>query len=430
MLMDRRKAKARELLRRFKGDDYIFGLGCIGQLGALTAALGRRAMIVAGGVATGWTAGILTGVRASLTAVGVEVPGDCVRGAGPNSPYEDVRRVARVMRQRRCDVIVAVGGGSVLDAAKASGVLAQVGGLDMDVEPFFGVGKVSAALKAAGQSLTPLVAVQLAAGSGAHLTKYSNITDMSTFQKKLLIDPAITPSRALFDYSLTTTMPPEFTCDGALDGMTHCMEVFFGARDEVLRRVEPVCTLGIDLIVSAVRAARDDGGNLAARQALGLGTDLGGYAIMIGGTSGAHLNSFSLVDLLPHGRACALMEPYYTVFFAPAIQPQLRALADIFASAGYMKVVAASLAGRDLAVAVAEAMTALSRDIAMPTTLGEIDGFTDGHIARMLAAARDPQLASKLANMPVPLSAEMIDDYMGPVLQAAATGDFSLIRNV
>ena len=64
---------------------------------------------------------------------------------------------------------------------------------------------------------------------------------------------------------------------------------------------------------------------IEARTALGLATDLGGYAIMLGGTNGAHLTSFSLVDILSHGRACAIMNPYYTVFFAPAVEEPLHA---------------------------------------------------------------------------------------------------------
>jgi alcohol dehydrogenase len=78
-------------------------------------------------------------------------------------------------------------------------------------------------------------------------------------------------------------------------------------------------------------------------------------------------------------------------------------------------------------VAVAEAMLALSRDIDFPTTLAEVDGFTDAHIERALEAAKNPQLEMKLRNMPVPLSAETVDDRMGPILEAAKTGDFSLI---
>jgi len=75
-----------------------------------------------------------------------------------------------------------------------------------------------------------------------------------------------------------------------------------------------------DSVVLAPPLELDSQEDMDSRESLGLGTDLGGYAIMVGGTSGPHLTSFSLVDVLSHGRACAIMSPYYTVFFAPAIQ--------------------------------------------------------------------------------------------------------------
>lgn len=65
-------------------------------------------------------------------------------------------------------------------------------------------------------------------------------------------------------------------------------------------------------------------GDEEARISLGLGTDLGGYAIMVGGTNYGHLFSFSVVNKLTHGRACAIVNPYATVFFAPAIEVQLK----------------------------------------------------------------------------------------------------------
>ena len=102
----------------------------------------------------------------------------------------------------------------------------------------------------------------------------------------------------------------------------------------------------------------------------------------------------------------------------------------IFADAGYLKTDTSALHGRELGLAVAEAMIALSRDIGFPTTLAEVDGFTAAHVERCLAAAKDPRLAVKLANMPVPLSAETVDTYMHPILEAAATGDFTRIRNM
>jgi alcohol dehydrogenase class IV len=212
--------------------------------------------------------------------------------------------------------------------------------------------------------------------------------------------------------------------------MSHCLEVFYGLKGEAMAKATPVVATGTELIISHVRTACADGGDLAAREALGLGTDLGGYAIMIGGTNGAHLTSFSLVDILSHGRACAIMNPYYTVFFAPAIEPQLRLIAGIFRRAGYLRGDTDHLHGRDLGLAVADAMIELSTAIGFPTRLADVPGFTQDHIHRSLEAAKNPQLQSKLQNMPVPLSAPSVDQYMGSVLQAAQTGDFSLIKNM
>ncbi len=168
----------------------------------------------------------------------------------------------------------------------------------------------------------------------------------------------------------------------------------------------------------------------AGREALGLATDLGGYAIMLGGTSGAHLTSFSLVDILSHGRACALMNPYYAVFFAPAVEGPLRVVGSIARQLGYTQEDTDSLEGRRLGLAIARALIAFLEKVGLPSRLDEVPGFSQAHIERALKAAKDPQLKMKLENMPVPLTAEMGDDYMGPVLEAARTGNLELIRNV
>ncbi len=81
-------------------------------------------------------------------------------------------------------------------------------------------------------------------------------------------------------------------------------------------------------------------------------------------------------------------------------------------------------------MAVAQGMICFAKSIGFPTKLCEVAGFTDAHLSRALAAAKNPQLKTKLENMPVPLTADMVDEYMGAVLLAAKTGDFSVIRNV
>jgi len=327
-------------------------------------------------------------------------------------------------------MVVAVGGGSTIDAAKAAAVLATLEGTSHEIEPYFGVGKVAEALAARGTKLPGFVAVQTAAGSGAHLTKYSNITDPGTAQKKLIIDEAVIPARAVFDYALTCTASPDLTVDGAFDGIGHIAEAYFGASAENVDRLEAIAAAGVELIVSEVGAAVERPEDVPAREALGLGTDLGGYAIMIGSTNGPHLNSFSMVDILPHGRAVAILTPYYTVFFAPAIERQLRTLGEIYARHGLVGAGFSALSGRELGVAVAEAMMSLSRKVGFPTTLGEIPGFSTEHVRRALAAAKNPQLASKLQGMPTPLSAGEVDEFMGSVLEAARDGELSRIRRI
>jgi hypothetical protein len=129
-------------------------------------------------------------------------------------------------------------------------------------------------------------------------------------------------------------------------------------------------------------------------------------------------------------RARAIMNPYYAVFFAPAVEHPLDLLGRIFQRASLTKADVDALGGRDLGVAVAEAMMDLSRRIGFPTMLGEAEGLTAAHIDRGPGAAKDPQLKMKLESMPVPLSADMIDPYMRPILEAAHTDDLSLIQNV
>jgi len=418
--------RARELIREFKGDRYVFGSGVLGEIGRLTSELGKHAVLVYNPSTPG-NAALIATVKDSLAAEGVEVLTE-VGGSHPNAPREDLLRMTGELQALSADVVVCLGGGSTIDATKAAEVLRTLGG---EIDDYFGTGKVTEKLQATGKTLTPVVAIQTAASSGAHLTKYSNITDVKTGQKKLIVDEAIVPPRALFDYDATKSMPPGLTADGALDGVAHALEVLLGAVGKsYYGKMMEVAHEAIRLVAEYVERAIRDPANTEARTGLGLATDLGGYSIMLGGTNGGHLTSFSLVDILSHGRACAIMNPYYVVFFAPAVEEPLRMVGQIFKDVGLTDANLDALSGRDLGIAVAEAMIALSKRIGFPTTLGEVSGFTDAHIERALTAAKDPQLRMKLENMPVPLTADMVDEYMRPILEAARDGDLSRVKNV
>ncbi len=416
------------MLKQYKGNDYAFGYGILDKVGEFASQYGRSALLIAN--TRGRLAPVVDRARAALAEYGVGLAGGrIVPGAGPNAPREDVYRIVTYILHFKPDCLVVIGGGSSIDASKAANVLATLGVYSPEIEPYFGVGQVSQVLRTIGKELWPLIAVQTAASSGAHLTRYSNITDPVAGQKKLIVDDTIVPSKAVFDYHVTETMPISLTVDGSLDGLAHCLEVFYGIGDR-FELAREIALTGVELAVGFTRRLIDDPKDSEAREALCLATDLGGYAIMVGGTNGGHLTSFSLVDITSHGRACGVMNPYYTVFFAPAIERQLRMVGEIFRDAGHIAVDLGRLHGRALGVAVAEGMAAFGKSIGAPTRLMDLPGFTDEHIARALAAAKDPQLEMKLKNMPIPLHAALVDEYMGPVLAAAKTGDFSLIRNM
>jgi len=418
--MDNRIQKAKKLIKEYKKDRYSFGIGCLDDVGRYAAEFGKKILLI---VSSGRWAEPL---RERIDAILQDNNTSCARvldTPSPNTPIGEVMEMARAVSEVKPDCILCVGGGSAIDCAKAANILSTLE--TDDLEPFFGVDKVQPALDKESKKLYPLVAVQCNAGSGSHLSKNAVITFPDIGQKKLISDLCMVPHRAVFDYSVTKSLGKELTIDGALDGLSHSLEVYYGLQKNEL--AQEVCLTSISIIVEWLPLLVKDLSNMEYRKAIGLATDLGGYALMLGGTSGAHLNSFSMVDIATHGRACAILNPYYTVFYAPAITEKLKKLAEIFS--GYIQY-DKGMDSRKLGEAVAEAMFGFYKAIGFPTRLDQLEGFSDSSIEKALKAAKNPQLEMKLKSMPVPLNPQTIDEYMGPVLKAAKTGDLGIIKNL
>ncbi len=433
------KETARTLLREWKGDSYAFGSGVLDSVGPLAGRFGKSAVVIVTELGREWIEEPKRRVLDSLHRQGLSSL--VVAGAGPNTPLEDLYRIALNVCRSKAEVIVAVGGGSTIDAGKAAAVLntytrdevaeilASPAGSADGIGPYFGMGLASRLQQATGRTPLPLVAVQTASSSGAHLTKYANITDFQSRQKKLIVDEAIVPRAAVFDFGLTLSSPRALSIDGGLDGFAHIWEVFMGVRrPDLAAKVRTIAEPGLRLLASGLRLIAKDPSDVDGRASLGLGTDLGAYAIMIGGTSGPHLGSFSLVHVLSHGRACALLLPYYTVLFAPVIQDQLRIMANVLEGEGLLDCSPGEKGARPLALAVAKALVEFLKTLDFPTTLKEA-GADLSDVERMIEAARDPALKMKLQNMPIPMDAARgdVDRLMAPVLDAAYSGDFDLI---
>ena len=422
------KEKAFELIKKFKGNNYVFGLNTLNRIGNITLKYGKKVLIVAN---QSHQKKEIEQLVKYLEENNIHLIGNrIVPGSKPNTPREDVYRIESYILHYQPDCIIAFGGGSTIDCVKAANVLATLGSHSPEIDDYLGTGLVSKALQDFNKKLWPFIAIQTSSSSAAHLTKYSNITDPVAGQKKLIVDDAITPNEAIFDYSVTTSMPKSLTIDGALDGIAHTLEVFYGAREDKFELTSKITSTALELIIQNTKKATKNPEDLEARDALGLATDLGGYAIMVGGTNGAHLTSFSLVDITSHGRACGIMNPYYTVFFAPSIEKQLQVVGAVLQRNQLISEDIDKLSGRELGIAVAEGLVNFNKSIDAPYKLTDIPGFTDKHIERALEAAKNPQLDMKLKNMPIPLNADLIDEYMAPILEAARTGDFSVIKNL
>ena len=435
------KDKAKDMLNDWRKGNYAFGIGVLDKVGDFAKRAGTSTMLVVTGWGSEkWTEPLVEDIKSFLRDKNVEIL-DIIRGARANAPHEDVYRIANQIGKKTSDSIVAVGGGSTIDAVKAASILSTLS--SDDVEPYFGMELVTERLNAEGKKLPIVIAIQTAASSGAHLTKYSNVTDPLTGQKKLIVDEAIVPPLAVFDYRTTIGAPYAIRADGALDGIAHCLEVVCGATGKpFFNKIMNIAEVGISLIVENLPKAIDNPKDEDAIESLGLGTDLGGYAIMVGGTNYGHLFSFSLVNKLTHGRSCAIANPYIIVFFAPAIEKQLKLIGRIFSRAGYINEDIERYSGRDLGIIVAQGMIKFLEMIKFPTTFDEV-GVDDEDKKRILTAAKNPQLWSKLEQAPVSLIAkdssgevdkyqteDNIDEYMGALIDVIISGDFGGIKNM
>ncbi len=206
------------------------------------------------------------------------------------------------------DCLIAVGGGSSIDTAKAISVLAANGGRMRDW-------KVPAVIPQKGP---PLVAIPTTAGTGSEVTRFTVITDTETDEKMLIAGLACCPLAAIVDYELTLSMPLRLTADTGLDSLTHAIEAY------VSRRAGPftdgLARHAMALIARHIRTACAEPDNRTAREAMMLGAMTAGMAFSNSSIALVHGMSRPIGAFfhVPHGLSNAMLLPEITAFSAPA----------------------------------------------------------------------------------------------------------------
>jgi len=271
----------------------LFGRGVAAQAAVLTAALGRRVLVV-----TGATPARAAWLVEELEAAGSTVTFIHVEGEPTVAFATDAAAFARRMS---ADVVVAVGGGSAIDAGKAVAALATNDGEALDYLEVVGRGQP---LRAAP---LPFVAVPTTAGTGSEVTRNAVLAVPERRVKVSLRSPLMLPRIAIVDPALTDGLPPEPTAFTGLDALTQNIEPLLSCRANPM--TDGLCREGIRRAARSLRAAWSDGANAGARDDMAVASLHGGLALANAGLGAVHGLAGPIGGMFsaPHGAVCAAL---------------------------------------------------------------------------------------------------------------------------
>lgn len=276
----------------------LFGPGCVKQLAEEIAAIGgKKPLIITDPGIRG--AGIDRIVTGLLEEAGIGYA--LFDGVEANPKDVNAEAAARVAREAGADFLIAVGGGSPIDCAKAVGVL-----LAHDAEfikPY--EGKTAATLPN-----PPLITIPTTSGTGSEITFSSVITDTKNKYKMTVKSPYTAATTALCDPELTVSVPPAVTAATGVDALTHSIEGFTATCSEPIG--DAAALYSIELIAGNLVKAYKDGSDLEARSNMLMASMLGGISFSHSDVASVHCIAEALGSMydLPHGTCNAIFLPY------------------------------------------------------------------------------------------------------------------------
>lgn len=215
----------------------------------------------------------------------------------PNPDVKEVDMCASIIREKGIDFVVALGGGSVIDCAKAA---ASVATTEDSIRMYHGKGTKLP------KSHLPLIAVPTTSGTGSEVTCISVLTDHEIKRKVPIVSENFFPTYALIDPELTVSMPPRLTAITGMDVLCHAVEGFWSKGHQ------PICdacaVYAAKLVFENIFAVYNSPDDISLRERLAEASVIAGLAFTIPKTTSSHACSFPLTNIynIPHGEACAL----------------------------------------------------------------------------------------------------------------------------
>jgi alcohol dehydrogenase class IV len=250
--------------------------------------------------------GLAQRVLDGLAAEGL--PGELFADVQPDPTLANVAAGLEVLRRAECDGVIAIGGGSSIDCAKAIAVMSRNAGAIGD---YVGYHKIPL-------PGLPLLAIPTTAGTGSEVTRVTVITDSERQVKMMVLDAHLLPTVALVDYELTLTMPPGLTAAVGVDSLTHALEAYVSQKANPL--TDLVALEAGRLIAANLRTAFHEAGHRPAREAMMRGATLAGIAFSNASVALVHGMSRPIGAYfhVPHGLSNAMLLPAVTAFSVDA----------------------------------------------------------------------------------------------------------------
>jgi len=239
-------------------------------------------------------------------------------GILPDPSYDQVEAGLQVLRNNHCEAILAVGGGSPIDASKA---IAAKATNHKDIKKMAGLFKLRSAP-------LPLFAIPTTAGTGSEVTIVSVVSDPVTHQKTPIIDPKLVPMMAALDGSLMLGLPPSVTAATGMDALTHAIESFISVN--ATPETEAYSIAATRLIMENLETAVKDGKNLEARQNMAMASYYAGLAFTKASVGYVHAiaHNFGALYSTPHGLANSIVLPHILDYSKEEIIDRLAQLAE------------------------------------------------------------------------------------------------------
>lgn len=297
----------------------IFGPGGLSQVGTEEKRLGNKALIVLGRSAMR-KSGVLDRLTRLLKKNNLEYT---IYENIPSDPtVETVDTGASLARKGSCNLVIALGGGSVLDTGKAISAMVTNEGSVADYHEIEGKGK-----KFQHKTL-PFIAIPTTSGTGSEATRNAVITNTKLGLKKSIRDLWLIPEVALVDPELTLSLPPHITAICGGDALTQCIESYLGKKSQEI--TDALALHAIGLIGKSLVKAVKEGENLEARKDMAMAALLSGLCLSNSGLGAAHALSHPLgiYYKIPHGLSCAVLLPYVMEYNLPVVTKKLAKIAQ------------------------------------------------------------------------------------------------------